>query len=317
MPGDSDDPGGEAESIGITLVDVALASKKWPYYKALPPVDAKTPSGTRSRSRRQWGCTEASTKHAAKPPSGPDLPFSGVWRSLAGTGDDFLVFFHLWLGYRVSSAGEIRWMEPVSSFLRSVSSALVSLGSLNLKLPCWVLVFVFGLVSQLVVLSLLSGDVSSPSGSCSSEERGGLEFESKASMLGFSVCLRSCFSYGVNGVSVTVADFWCLRARGPERLWCVAPTGRSGSGATLVGRSERSLQGHLRLFGVTRTRATSWRRFRKVALRSGTQRLRDVAPGGRSHARCYVLPVVWVLDSLLWAKFPRILRCFRRFGFHP
>ena len=78
------------------------------------------------------------------------------------------------------------------------------------------------------------------------------------------------------------ADFWCLRARGPERLWCVAPTGRSGSGATLVGRSERSLQGHLRLFGVTRTRATSWRRFRKVALRSGTQRLRDVAPGGRS-----------------------------------
>ncbi|KAG5409114.1 hypothetical protein IGI04_005433 [Brassica rapa subsp. trilocularis] len=28
-----------------------------------------------------------------------------------------------------------------------------------------------------------------------------------------------------------------------------------------------------------RTRATSWRRFRKVALRSGTQRLRDVAPG--------------------------------------
>ncbi|KAF3503213.1 hypothetical protein F2Q69_00045578 [Brassica cretica] len=81
------------------------------------------------------------------------------------------------------------------------------------------------------------------------------------------------------------ADFWCLRARGPERLWCVAPTGRSGSGATLVGRSERSLQGHLRLFGVTRTRATSWRRFRKVALRSGSQRLRDVAPGGRSHTR--------------------------------
>ncbi|CAN6877959.1 unnamed protein product, partial [Brassica oleracea] len=60
--------------------------------------------------------------------------------------------------------------------------------------------------------------------------------------------------------------------------------GHSGSGATLVGRSERSLQGHLRLFGVTRTRATSWRRFRKVALRGGTQRLRDVAPGGRSHA---------------------------------
>ncbi|KAF2605634.1 hypothetical protein F2Q70_00025261 [Brassica cretica] len=25
----------------------------------LPPVDAKTPSGTRSCSRRQWGCTEA------------------------------------------------------------------------------------------------------------------------------------------------------------------------------------------------------------------------------------------------------------------
>ncbi|KAF3585242.1 hypothetical protein F2Q69_00031710 [Brassica cretica] len=92
---------------------------------------------------------------------------------------------------------------------------------------------------------------------------------------------------GVAPESRSRADFWCLRARGPERLWCVAPTGRSGSGATLVGRSERSLQGHLRLFGVTRTRATSWRRFRKVALRSGTQRLRDVAPGGCSHARLY------------------------------
>ncbi|KAG5412403.1 hypothetical protein IGI04_008722 [Brassica rapa subsp. trilocularis] len=90
---------------------------------------------------------------------------------------------------------------------------------------------------------------------------------------------------GVAPGSRSRADFWCLRARGRERLWCVAPTGRSGSGATLVGRSERSLQGHLRLFGVMRTRATSWRRFRKVALRSGTQRLRDVAPGGRSHAR--------------------------------
>ncbi|KAG5414402.1 hypothetical protein IGI04_001969 [Brassica rapa subsp. trilocularis] len=90
---------------------------------------------------------------------------------------------------------------------------------------------------------------------------------------------------GVAPGSRSRADFWCLRARGRERLWCVAPTGRSGSGATLVGRSERSLQGHLRLFGVMRTRATSWLRFRKVALRSGTQRLRDVAPGGRSHAR--------------------------------
>ena len=68
---------------------------------------------------------------------------------------------------------------------------------------------------------------------------------------------------GVALESRSRADFWCLRARGPERLWCVAPTGRSGSGATLVGRSERSLQGHLRLFGVTRTRATSWRRFRR------------------------------------------------------
>lgn len=35
------------------------------------------------------------------------------------------------------------------------------------------------------------------------------------------------------------------------------------------------------------------------------------------HCSCYVLPVVWILDSLLWAKFPGILRCFRRFGFHP
>uniref|UniRef100_A0A0D3BVQ5 Uncharacterized protein n=1 Tax=Brassica oleracea var. oleracea TaxID=109376 RepID=A0A0D3BVQ5_BRAOL len=84
---------------------------------------------------------------------------------------------------------------------------------------------------------------------------------------------------GVAPGSRSKADFWCLRVRGRERLWCVAPTGHSGSGATLVGRSERSLQGHPRLFGVTRTRATSWRRFRKVALRGGTQRLRDVAPG--------------------------------------
>ena len=35
------------------------------------------------------------------------------------------------------------------------------------------------------------------------------------------------------------------------------------------------------------------------------------------HCSCYVLSVVWVLDSLLWAKFPGILRCFRGFGFHP
>ncbi|KAF3523817.1 hypothetical protein F2Q69_00047312 [Brassica cretica] len=49
------------------LVLMALASKKWPYYKALPPVDAKTPSGTRSRSRRQWGCTEAVNRRTRPP----------------------------------------------------------------------------------------------------------------------------------------------------------------------------------------------------------------------------------------------------------
>ncbi|KAF3513875.1 hypothetical protein F2Q69_00002727 [Brassica cretica] len=41
-------------------------------------------------------------------------------------------------------------MEPVSSFLKSVSSALVSLRSFNLKLSGWVLEFVFGLVSVTV-----------------------------------------------------------------------------------------------------------------------------------------------------------------------
>ncbi|KAG5400032.1 hypothetical protein IGI04_014639 [Brassica rapa subsp. trilocularis] len=53
------------------------------------------------------------------------------------------------------------------------------------------------------------------------------------------------------------ATSWCRSGRS---LRALAPTGRSGSGATLVGRFERSLQGHLRLFGVMRTRATSWRR---------------------------------------------------------
>ncbi|KAG5396745.1 hypothetical protein IGI04_018559, partial [Brassica rapa subsp. trilocularis] len=71
---------------------------------------------------------------------------------------------------------------------------------------------------------------------------------------------------GVAPGSRSRADFWCLRARGRERLWCVAPTGRSGSGATLVGRSERSLQASLR------------RSERGVRC----ERLRGVAPGGRS-----------------------------------
>ncbi|KAG5404015.1 hypothetical protein IGI04_010134 [Brassica rapa subsp. trilocularis] len=75
---------------------------------------------------------------------------------------------------------------------------------------------------------------------------------------------------GVAPGSRSRADFWCLRARGRERLWCVAPTGRSGSGATLVGRSER----RERPRGV----ALGGRSERGVRC----ERLRGVAPGGRS-----------------------------------
>ncbi|CAF2058415.1 unnamed protein product [Brassica napus] len=31
----------------------------------------------------------------------------------------------------------------------------------------------------------------------------------------------------------------------------------------------------------------------------------------------YVLPVVWALDSLLWAKFPGIVSCFSRLWISP